>query len=110
MRPKLAAVSTTAVSAAAPATPVQGDIDVSSKPPCEVAIDGTPTGRHTPLTGYKVEPGIHRVTLINDKLGISETVTVQVLSDKPARIVKDYMSKIDPNGTIDPFKHGSAAP
>jgi serine/threonine-protein kinase len=93
--------------------PAKGELDINSKPPCDVAIDGVATGRHTPLAGWLVEPGIHRVTLTNDKLGISDTVTVQVLVDKPVRVVKDYMPRphpVDPNGTIDPFQSGSGKP
>lgn len=92
-----------------PPRPGDGELDISSKPPCEVAIDGRPLGHRTPLTGFRMESGIHRVTLTNDQYGIAETVSVQVLAGEPVRVVKDYSARIrpvDPNGTIDPFAGG----
>jgi serine/threonine protein kinase len=90
----------------APVAPVDGDIAISAKPPCDVAIDGAALGRTTPITGFALTAGIHRVTLENAQLGISETVYVQILAGKHARIVKDYSARlvhVDPNGTINPF-------
>jgi hypothetical protein len=88
---------------------VAGELSISSKPPCEVAIDGKSLGRRTPISSLSLEGGIHRVTLENAQFGISESVYVQILPGKAARIVKDYSAKlrVDPNGTIDPFAKGS---
>jgi serine/threonine-protein kinase len=86
--------------------PTTGELAISSKPPCEVSIDGKPTGRRTPIPALSVEGGIHRVTLDNAQLGIDETVYVQVIPGKQARVVEDYSARlhVDPNGTIDPFR------
>jgi hypothetical protein len=73
-------------------------------------IDDQATGRHTPIAGLMLDPGMHTVTFLNDAFGINETVTAQFLVGKPVRINKDFMPRvntIDPNGTIDPFKRGS---
>jgi eukaryotic-like serine/threonine-protein kinase len=87
-------------------TPVDGELAISAKPPCDVAIDGKPTGRRTPVTDLSLAGGIHSVTLTNAQFGISETAYVQVMPGKQARVVKDYsarLPRVDPNGTINPF-------
>jgi serine/threonine-protein kinase len=91
--------------------PVEGELDMTSKPPCSISIDGKATGRYTPVADLSVEPGIHRVTLRNGQYGIEDSVSVQILPGQKARIVKDYSARmhgIDPNGTINPF--GGAHP
>jgi eukaryotic-like serine/threonine-protein kinase len=86
--------------------PADGELDIRTRPPCDVAIDGKPIGRHTPILSLHVEAGIHGVTLTNAQYGIAETITKQVLPGQNASIDEDYSSriKVDPNGTLDPFK------
>ena len=87
--------------------PTTGELSVSAKPPCEVIVDGRPTGRYTPLVGLALAPGMHRVLLRNRQFEIEETMTVQIVPGKHVRIVKNYtdrMQRIDPNGTVNPFK------
>ena len=89
--------------------PADGELAITSKPPCDLSIDGKPTGRHTPLAALPLAAGTHRVTLVNRAYGIDETVVVDVVPGKQARISKDYSSLIhvDPNGTLDPFGNGN---
>ena len=90
---------------APPQQPTTGELDITSKPPCDVSIDGKPIGRHTPIIGLMLEAGMHTIALVNDKYGIDETVHSQILSGKPVLIKRDYSARmhVDPNGTIDPF-------
>jgi serine/threonine protein kinase len=90
--------------------PSRGELAITSKPPCDVTIDGKSAG-HTPLPSLTLDPGMHNIALVNDEYGIKDTIVVQILAGKQNQIVKDYLvrkKRIDPNGTIDPF--GSAHP
>jgi hypothetical protein len=64
-------------------------LDVLSDPPTEVLLDGKPIGT-SPISAYKVTPGRHDVTFIDEKSGNrTMTVTLQpgetrtVKSDRP---------------------------
>jgi tRNA A-37 threonylcarbamoyl transferase component Bud32 len=52
---------------------------ISSKPWAEVAIDGKPTGKITPLVNYPLPCGKHRITFTNQDLMIerNETITLK---------------------------------
>jgi hypothetical protein len=89
-----------------------GELEISAKPPCDVSIDGKPLGRKTPIIGLAVDAGVHRITLDNVQYRIDESVSVQVLAGKRARVIQDYsarLSRVDPNGTIDPFSPGKGS-
>jgi tRNA A-37 threonylcarbamoyl transferase component Bud32 len=89
-----------------PAIKPSGALDLSTKPPCNVSIDGKPTGRRTPIVALSMSAGTHRVTFENAQLGITKTVDVRVVSGQLVRVVENYLPSaphVDPNGTIDPF-------
>jgi len=89
----------------------EGELAISAKPPCEIAIDGRPTGHRTPLASLHLSAGAHRVSLVNLEYRINESMTVVVHPGEVARLIEDYSNRahvVDPNGTIDPF--GGAGP
>jgi serine/threonine protein kinase len=72
-----------------------GTLLLSSKPPCDVFIDGKETGEHTPHKFDALPAGKHKITLVNNEFGIKDTFTVDVKADtveKPT--IKDYMSQV----------------
>jgi hypothetical protein len=66
---------------------------VSTKPPCEIVVDGKATGLVTPQRGIELAPGQHKVTFTNEELGIKKTVLVKITADKPTKLIKDWMPK-----------------
>ncbi|HET7504494.1 MAG TPA: protein kinase [Kofleriaceae bacterium] len=72
----------------------QGVLVLGSKPPCDIAIDGTPTGLHTPQKEIKLPAGRHRVTLSNTEFSISETFTVDIKADQSEKLIKDYSDRL----------------
>lgn len=66
---------------------------VSSKPPCEIAIDGVATMLTTPQRAIKLKPGKHKVTLFNTSQAIEVTYTVDIQANKPTKLIRDLMPK-----------------
>ncbi|HSK01193.1 MAG TPA: hypothetical protein VK932_08125, partial [Kofleriaceae bacterium] len=86
---KAAASASTEAAVAAPAG--NGVLMLSSKPPCEIFIDGKPTGLMTPQREIPLPVGRHKVTLVNKAEGINETFSVQIAADKPTKVIRDLM-------------------
>jgi hypothetical protein len=80
--------------AADPRGRAQGVLVLGSKPPCDIAIDGAPTGLHTPQKEIKLAVGRHRVTLTNGEFGINESFTVDIKPDAPEKLIKDYSDRL----------------
>jgi hypothetical protein len=79
---------------AAPAIePVLGDgtLMVSSKPPCEIVIDGKPTGLTTPQRSITLTAGNHRITLVNSEKDIKKTISVQITANTTEKVIEDLM-------------------
>jgi eukaryotic-like serine/threonine-protein kinase len=72
-----------------------GTLLVGSKPPCDIFIDGSSTGLHTPAKDIKLAAGKHKVTLVNNEFGIRDTFTVDIKADQPEKAIKDYSDKIN---------------
>ena len=70
-----------------------GTLMVSSKPPCEIVIDGKPTGLTTPQRSIALSAGRHKVTFINAPAGIKKTVAVSIRADKPTKLIQDLMKR-----------------
>jgi hypothetical protein len=77
-----------------PAAGGEGTLQVSAKPPCEIIIDGKATGLSTPQREILLSVGTHRVTLVNQEFGISETFSVDIKADAPAKLVKDFSERL----------------
>jgi hypothetical protein len=69
----------------------QGTLMISSKPPCEIYVDGKPTGLTTPQRAIMLPAGAHKITLVNTAQGIKKTVSVQITADKPTKVIQDFM-------------------
>ncbi|HET9627566.1 MAG TPA: hypothetical protein VFP84_39690, partial [Kofleriaceae bacterium] len=77
--------------AAAPAQLGEGTLMVSTKPPCEIVIDGRATGLTTPQKRITLTAGAHKLTLINGERGIKKTVSVQIDPDEPKKVIEDFL-------------------
>jgi serine/threonine protein kinase len=71
-----------------------GTLLLNSKPPCEIYIDGSDTGNHTPQKDIKLPAGKHRITLVNNDFGIKETFTVDIKADQSEKAFKDYSDRL----------------
>ena len=72
----------------------QGVLVLGSKPPCDIVIDGSTTGLHTPQKEIKLPAGRHRITLVNNEFGIKETFTVEIKADTTEKLIKDYSDRL----------------
>jgi hypothetical protein len=71
----------------------QGTLMVSSKPPCEIVIDGKATGLTTPQRSIPLPAGVHKVTFVNEVAGIKKTVSVSITADQSTKLIQDLMKK-----------------
>lgn len=81
--------------AAAPSAPVaangQGTLMISSKPPCEILVDGAPTGLTTPQRALALPAGTHKITLVNAEKDLRKTITVQITADATEKVIEDLL-------------------
>jgi hypothetical protein len=64
---------------------------ISSKPPCEIVIDGRATGLTTPQRAISLSAGSHRITLRNGEKSIRKTLTVQIAANATEKVIEDLM-------------------
>jgi hypothetical protein len=57
---------------------VLGKMTLTSSFPCEVLLDGRPTGKHTPIEAMTLPAGRYTVTLVNDQYHIARNLHVDV--------------------------------
>ena len=76
------------VAAAIPAN--AGVLMISSKPPCEITVDGKPTHLMTPQRRLVLTPGPHTIGLVNSTQHIQNTTKVEILAGLPSRLIKDF--------------------
>jgi hypothetical protein len=69
-----------------------GTLMISSKPPCEILIDGKATGMSTPQRAMSLPAGAHKITLVNAGANINKTVMVQINADQATKLVKDLLA------------------
>lgn len=83
-----------AVAETKPAAPAgEGTLMIASKPPCEIVIDGKPTGLVTPQRAIALPAGGHRITLVNAAENINKTIAVQITAGTPTKVIQDLMAK-----------------
>jgi hypothetical protein len=70
-----------------------GALSISSNPPCEIVIDGTPTQLATPQRAISLPAGRHMVTLINARHAINKTFAVRITTRQPTRVVQNFTAK-----------------
>jgi hypothetical protein len=69
----------------------EGTLMISSKPPCEILIDGKPTGLTTPQRAIALPAGNHKVTLINRESDRRKTISVQITASATEKVIEDLM-------------------
>jgi len=65
---------------------------ISTKPPCEILIDGKATGMSTPQRAMSLPAGAHKITLVNTGANITKNVMVQINADQATKLVKDLLA------------------
>jgi hypothetical protein len=74
------------------AVAANGTLMVSSKPPCEIHLDGKATGLTTPQRSIELAPGKHTITFVNQEAGINKTVSVTIKAGEPTKLIQDLMA------------------
>lgn len=69
----------------------EGTLMVSTKPPCEIVIDGVATVLTTPQRAMKLRAGKHALTLFNLRLGIEITLPITIEARKTTKVIRDLM-------------------
>ena len=89
--PPAPATHTAARPAVAAAIPTSaGVLMISSKPPCEITIDGKPTHLMTPQRRLVLPQGPHTIGLVNPGQHIQSTTKIEILAGLPSRLIKDF--------------------
>ena len=92
---KSAAKSEPAPARAASLSPgAKGTLMLGSKPPCDILIDGKPTGLKTPQRAIDLAAGSYRVTLVNKDLGIEKKFKVKIAPGKTTKAIQDLTSAL----------------
>lgn len=86
-----AKISTPATGSEQAAATGNGTLMISSKPPCEIHIDGTPTGLTTPQKSIELSPGKHKITFVNAEQNIKTSFNVMIKAGEPTKLIKDLM-------------------
>ncbi len=70
----------------------EGVLMISSKPPCEIIIDGTSTGLMTPQRAMKLPAGKHKITLVSPDKTHKKTIAVEITPDAPTKVIQDLLN------------------
>ncbi len=65
---------------------------VSTKPPCEILIDGKATGLRTPQRALPLSAGAHKITFVNAAEHVNKTVAVSITADHTTKLIKDLLN------------------
>ncbi len=95
-----------------PATTPAATIDIYSEPPgAVIRVDGVATDRRTPVTGFALDPGVHRIDLNWGAFGSwSDTVEVRAadrLTIHPRITAPVSFRSSDPSRLLDVYLDGS---
>ncbi|MDX2089937.1 MAG: hypothetical protein SFX73_18925, partial [Kofleriaceae bacterium] len=82
-----------AVSAPATAHAGTGILMVSSKPPCEIFVDGKATGFMTPQRSISLASGSHTITLVSADKKHKKTVAVDIVANKSTKLIQNLMAE-----------------
>ncbi|MGE0401887.1 MAG: PEGA domain-containing protein, partial [Kofleriaceae bacterium] len=69
----------------------EGTLMISSKPPCEIWIDGNSTGLMTPQRAIPLSAGKHKITLVSPDKAHKKTIAVEITADKPTKVIQDLL-------------------
>jgi hypothetical protein len=67
-----------------------GVLMISSKPPCEIVVDGRSTHLMTPQKSIPLKPGTHTVMLVNAGAKIHKSIEVAITAKKPTKVIQDF--------------------
>ncbi|MDB4957488.1 MAG: serine/threonine protein kinase [Myxococcales bacterium] len=70
-----------------------GVLMISSKPPCQISIDGKLTKLVTPQTGLSMAPGTYRIALINPQSHINTLFEVRIAAGQSTKLIRDFTKK-----------------
>ncbi|HUH05984.1 MAG TPA: PEGA domain-containing protein [Kofleriaceae bacterium] len=71
-----------------------GVLMLNAKPPCDIVIDGKPTGKQTPQRALTLAAGKHRIELVNKTYGIKAGFTVSIKAGEKTRVIKDLTDRM----------------
>ncbi|HEY3802593.1 MAG TPA: hypothetical protein VGL61_08285 [Kofleriaceae bacterium] len=69
-----------------------GTLMVSTKPPCEIEVDGKATGMRTPQRAMALSAGAHKITFVNAAEHINKTISVSISADHTTKLIKDLLN------------------
>jgi hypothetical protein len=69
----------------------EGTLMVSTKPPCEIWIDGKDTGLTTPQRSMSLPAGSHHVTFVNAEQNITKTMSVMISGGEPTKLIQNLL-------------------
>jgi hypothetical protein len=70
-----------------------GTLAISTKPPCEIVVDGKSTHMTTPQRSLALAAGAHKITLFNREQKIARTLDVVIAAGRPTKLVQDFTRK-----------------
>ena len=70
----------------------EGTLMVSSKPPCQIWVDGNDTGLTTPQRAMKLPAGAHKVTFVNAEQNITKTVSVMITGGESTKLIQNLLA------------------
>jgi hypothetical protein len=71
-----------------------GILQIGSKPPCDIFIDGRRTGLETPQRNIKLRPGRHLIRLSNREVGIDERFPVRIRDGRTTKVIRDMTDRL----------------
>jgi len=63
---------------------------VSTKPPCEIVVDGKTTHLTTPQSSLPLSAGSHRITLVNKQQKVDQTIQIQIAPRHTTKLIQDF--------------------
>jgi hypothetical protein len=69
----------------------RGVLMISTKPPCEIIVDGKPTHLTTPQRSLPLTAGSHQLTLINTQQKIRKQLAVNIDAHHPTKLIEDFL-------------------
>jgi hypothetical protein len=71
-----------------------GLLMLNAKPPCDIYIDGKSIGQKTPQRALALEPGKHKIGLLNKTYGIKAAFSVTIKAGEKTRVIKDMTDRM----------------
>ncbi|HSN29767.1 MAG TPA: hypothetical protein VLT45_25945 [Kofleriaceae bacterium] len=68
-----------------------GVLMISSKPPCEIIVDGRSTHLQTPQRALPLAAGGHTIMLVNAQMHIKKQISVDIVAKKSTKVIQDFL-------------------